>query len=89
MIACFALAVRVVRCQSRRRASKHEEKSGHKDERVDGQAPRERGSTGYKLAERFQMPTSTWKWAIASPPSWTPTPSAQGDMSQNAPLSVP
>jgi len=46
MVACFALAIGVVRCQSRRRASKHEEKSGHEDERVDGQAPREHGSTG-------------------------------------------
>ena len=61
VIACFALAVTVVRCQSRRRTSKHEKKSGHKDESVDRQAPCEHGSTGQEFAERFQMPTSTWK----------------------------
>src|SRR5207302_6783057 len=45
VILCFALTVGVVRGQSRRRASQHEEKSGHQDECVDDQAPRERGST--------------------------------------------
>ncbi len=61
MVACLALAMGVVRGQSRRRASEHEEKSSRKDERVQDQASRERGATGDEISERFQMPTSTWK----------------------------
>ena len=51
MIACFALAVRVVRCQSRRRASKHEKESGHKDESVYRQPSCKHGATGQEFAE--------------------------------------
>jgi hypothetical protein len=61
VIACFALAVSTVGSQSRRRASQHEKKSGDQDEKVDGQTPSERRPTREKCAERFQMPTSTWK----------------------------
>jgi hypothetical protein len=61
LIVCFALTVTTVRGQSRRRASQHEEQSSQKDESTDDEPPRDERQARHISAERFQMPTSTWK----------------------------
>jgi hypothetical protein len=88
VIVCFALSAAVVRGQGRGRAGQHEERSGHEDEAVNRQSPSERRTTFQEFADRYQNAhlhvVSDCLAAILDM-----DPIYSGDMSQNAPLSVP